>query len=473
MKKFLLLLVALVATSAAWAQDTYVVAGVSALCGSNWSATDANNQMTLQNDGTYVKTYANVAVGSYQFKVVKNGSEWIGDKTGQNVQFAVNTACDVNIYFNPSNNDITVAGNGVGEKTFEINKVIAVGNGSGNWLNGSSWDPAASVNEMTQVGDLVYEISYNDVPVGGDYQVKFAVNGSWDDNFGGSYAGNGVETDAVYNGGNIYVNVEKAGTVTLRLDLSNFDYASKSGAKFTITSPKSEEPFEPTYFIKHDWAGEGNWTWQEMTKVGEMTTEGVRYSVYSYEGIYGGTGCNINIAANDAGAQWFAEPELIGAPQVGDECSFRYSPELGQLAIINLNPEPVTTPSISKITIKGQEVALEAGKYNYNMTLTEDINETDVEVEVLHADENTGVEVSVRVVKPVMKSEEYRKVTVTLYQGEEFVEEYSILVTIDNTPTGINDINVNSAKVVKAIENGQVVILKGDKKFNVAGQAIK
>ncbi|MBQ0069487.1 MAG: hypothetical protein KBT09_07010 [Bacteroidales bacterium] len=368
MKKFLLLLVALVATSAAWAQDTYVVAGVSALCGSNWSATDANNQMTLQNDGTYVKTYANVAVGSYQFKVVKNGSEWIGDKNGQNVQFAVNTACDVNIYFNPSNNDITVAGNGVGEKTFEINKVIAVGNGSGNWLNGVSWDPASDTNKMTQVGDLVYEISYNDVPVGGDYQVKFAVNGSWDDNFGGTYAGNGVEGDAVYDGGNIYVNVEKAGTVTLRLDLSNFDYSSKSGAKMTITVPTVDEPVAEAYFLKHPWGG-GEWTWQPLTKDNN--------GVWSLVAAYGGNGCNWNTKASNDGSTWVAEPELVGEPEVGDACTFTFNPETGAIKIAK------------------------------------------------------------------------------------------------NIETGINDINVNAAKVYKTIENGQVIIVRGDARFNIMGQPVK
>ena len=368
MKKFLLLLVALVATSAAWAQDTYVVAGVSALCGSNWDATDTNNQMTLQNDGTYVKTYANVAVGSYQFKIVKNGSEWIGDKSSQNVQFAVNTACDVNIYFNPSNNDITVAGNGVVEKQFEVNKVVAVGNGSGNWLNGVNWDPTSDTNKMTQVGDLVYEISYNDVPVGGDYLVKFAVNGDWADNFGGTYAGNGIETDAAYDGGDINVEVEKAGTVTLRLDLSNFDYASKSGAKFTITSPKSEEPVEKAYFLKHPWGG-GEWTWLPLTKDNN--------GVWSLVAAYGGTGCNWNTKASDNGSTWVAEPELVDEPAVGDECTFSFNPETGAIKIAK------------------------------------------------------------------------------------------------NIETGINDINVNAAKVYKTIENGQVIIVRGDARFNIMGQPVR
>ena len=39
--------------------------------------------------------------------------------------------------------------------------------------------------------------------------------------------------------------------------------------------------------------------------------------------------------------------------------------------------------------------------------------------------------------------------------------------------TGINDINVETSKVVKTIENGQVVIVKDGVKYNVAGVCIK
>ncbi len=39
--------------------------------------------------------------------------------------------------------------------------------------------------------------------------------------------------------------------------------------------------------------------------------------------------------------------------------------------------------------------------------------------------------------------------------------------------TGINDLSVKAEKVYKTIENGQVVIVKGDARYNVAGQAIK
>ncbi|WP_407401349.1 hypothetical protein [Sodaliphilus sp.] len=54
-----------------------------------------------------------------------------------------------------------------------------------------------------------------------------------------------------------------------------------------------------------------------------------------------------------------------------------------------------------------------------------------------------------------------------IYGGSEI--EYVIKAPV----TGINDINVNAVKVVKTIENGQVVIVKDDVKYNVAGQVIK
>ncbi len=239
MKKIFTFLSAVLLAANVMAADTYVVAGVSALCGSNWNATDPNNAMTLQNlagQQVYVKTYMNVPVGdNYEFKVVKNGTEWFGDANGQNVKFNVTAAGMVIIGFEPTTKTIIVQGEGVNqENKFAVDKVCAVGDGNGNWLNGESWNPAADVNKMTEVSPLVYEVTYNDVPAG-TFKVKFALNGSWADNFGGEFDAFGKATAAHYNGGDIPFTLSETSNVKLTLDLSAFDITTTKGATFTIS----------------------------------------------------------------------------------------------------------------------------------------------------------------------------------------------------------------------------------------------
>lgn len=92
--------------------DTYVVAGVAGLCGSEWNATDEANKMT-ENNGVYSITYSNVAAGEYELKVVKNGGTWIGGADGNNVWFSVSEACDVTVTYSEADG-IVVTGDHVG-----------------------------------------------------------------------------------------------------------------------------------------------------------------------------------------------------------------------------------------------------------------------------------------------------------------------------------------------------------------------
>ena len=62
-----------ISASATNSSDKWYVAGVSGLCGSNWSNNDPNNLMTYQ-DGTHVKVYERVPAGTYEFKCVKNAN---------------------------------------------------------------------------------------------------------------------------------------------------------------------------------------------------------------------------------------------------------------------------------------------------------------------------------------------------------------------------------------------------------------
>ena len=249
------------AISVSAADTTYVVAGAEELCGVLWKGSPEDapaNVMTDNGDGTYTKVFTNVQPASgLTLKVVENGADgsqnWIGDATGNNITFNVTAASDVTVKFDSSTKEITVTGDGVQFVTnLDIDSINAVGNGDPEdaaWLNGAAWDPAA--NPMTEVSKKVYEITFKNVSKFNNYQVKFAANGKWTDSWGAAVENftpeSGVEFDAAYNGENLTVNVPyEFADVTLKLDLTNFDYATKLGAKATVTVTEVSTPAETT-----------------------------------------------------------------------------------------------------------------------------------------------------------------------------------------------------------------------------------
>ena len=449
MKKILLMLVALIATSfSAMAEDIYIVAGSGDLCGTSWDGTDLNNKMTDNGDGTYSKTFTNVAVmNGYQFKVAKNGEEWYGDEAGNNITFNVTTACDVTITFNTTTFKSTVTGTGVQAYVFNVEKVVAVGNGVGAWLNGANWDPNADANKMTQVADKVYEIAFDNVPVDEGYMVKFVTNGSWADNFGGFFEASGKESDAMYNSANITFNLEKAGTVKLRLDLSKFDYATRTGAKFVVTLPGSA-PAELTYFMKHPWGG-GEWTWRPMAKNTEkkfaMLDGDGEVAEYGWivNGKWGNNGVSINAKEDDTNSKWIAEPHTFSTPQLGEDCRFFYFPEIQDFVIVI--PE-----RWAKV-----ETSFDPAPGEYTGPLTDNNDE-------LLYDDAKGI---------VLTESTNLAAFVNFADGNTLTAVGKYVITM---PTGVNDITTTAnTKAQKVVENGQVLIIKDGKKYNLLGNQVK
>jgi hypothetical protein len=219
----------------------YIVAGSPAsVFGDEWNPVSQNNRMAKQDDGTYAITYNAVAPQeNIELKVVEQGGGdpiWHGNANGGNVVFNVTSECDVTITFDPATKEITVTGDGVEFATdFEYESVYVVGN---YWVNSVSWDPTAEVNKMAKVMDDVWEITYqvNANTLQDVNEFKFAIDGAWTHDFGGTFSGFNVETDAVYKGDNIKLDrSDIAGIkITVRLDLRNFDFATKEGAKFSI-----------------------------------------------------------------------------------------------------------------------------------------------------------------------------------------------------------------------------------------------
>ena len=469
MKKILLMLVALIATSfSAMAEDIYIVAGSEELCGTVWDGTDLNNKMTDNGDGTYSKTFTNVAVmNGYQFKVVKNGVEWYGDEADNNITFNVTTACDVTITFNTTTFKSTVTGTGVQAYVFNVEKVIAVGNGVGAWLNDAAWDPNADVNKMTEVADKVYEIAFDNVPVDEGYMVKFVTNGSWADNFGGFFEASGKESDAMYNSANITFNLEKAGTVKLRLDLSKFDYATRTGAKFVVTLPGSA-PAELTYFMKHPWGG-GEWTWKPMAKNTEkkfaMLDGDGEVAEYGWvvNGKWGDNGVSINAKEDDTNSKWIAEPHTFSTPQLGEDCRFFYFPEIQDFVIViperwakvetSFDPAPGEYTGPLTVRVKCQNIPCEISNITYVLNDNND--------ELLY-DDAKGI---------VLTESTNLAAFVNFADGSTLTAVGKYVITM---PTGVSDITTTATtNAQKVIENGQVLIIKDGKKYNLLGNQVK
>lgn len=214
------------------AGDTYVVAGSEKLCnGELWAATSDVNTMSANSDGTYSIIFYNIQPGNYEFKIVKNGSEWLGDPDnwGNNYAITVKKTCDVTITFDPYTGYAVAKGNGVGAAEAPEISVMSI---RGEGLSILDWNTGVA---MEKISDGVYEYTFHNLS-NVTLTIKFAANGNWEDyNFGGAFTSSGEKTGAVWSGENIVVPVTDAADVTVRLDVKDLDYTSKQGASFTIT----------------------------------------------------------------------------------------------------------------------------------------------------------------------------------------------------------------------------------------------
>jgi hypothetical protein len=192
-------------------------------------------------DYDYAITFADVAAGSYAFKVTDGTWDNSWGVDGGNYSITLATACDVTIYFNSTTTAIAV--DAAGLTTFVLETITAVGNGEEAWLNGASWDVANTSNDMTEVAPGIWEITYENVAAFDNYNVKFACNHAW-----APYNWNfdGVLDDQDHR--SLVVDVDGS-TVTLRLDVTGFDFTTGTGVvvpEFIVVAPEEPTTEAPT-----------------------------------------------------------------------------------------------------------------------------------------------------------------------------------------------------------------------------------
>ncbi len=222
----------------------YAVAGSGEICGSVWGTSDKNNKMTCE-DGIYTKEFPSAAPGKYELNVFYNSVE--GTKAmGESIKFALTKSSELTVTYDELTHEITVSADSIlFASDYTVNEMYIVGNGNGTWLNNSSWNPAYSENKMTEIADNVYSIEFSGISASKDLLFKFAANGSWAMNWGGVDenkdthsdfpAFSGHSFDAAFIGENIELEIaQDNSTVKFTLDLREFDYATKTGAKYLV-----------------------------------------------------------------------------------------------------------------------------------------------------------------------------------------------------------------------------------------------
>ena len=86
----------------------YTVAGTDALCGSGWNPGDTANQMFLDTDGLYKKTFKSVPAGTHECKVTSGtwDASW-GNAEGGNYTFTTDDVYNVTIIFNEETKELS------------------------------------------------------------------------------------------------------------------------------------------------------------------------------------------------------------------------------------------------------------------------------------------------------------------------------------------------------------------------------
>ncbi len=206
MKKIFTLIVMLAATLGIQAQDTWTVAGVSALCGDDtaWNAEATINDMTTADGGTtftLVKQNCKLKAGTtYTYKFVKNHADWYGNDETDPTD-------------NAPNYELKVEENGMYTVVFTFNTTTLLGSAEATktgdaefaadvWtlvgataLFGTSWDLENADNEMTTTDEVTYTLTKTGLVLeaGVSYQYKVAQNHSWDVAYGKDGGGDNNE----------------------------------------------------------------------------------------------------------------------------------------------------------------------------------------------------------------------------------------------------------------------------------------
>lgn len=193
----------------------WTIAGSSeALFGTDWDPTNADNDMTVQSDGTFKLELKNKELpkGTIQYKVAKD-HDWGTAYPSSNASFVIpeDGVYNVTFTFNETTHALNAEAVKTSDAVIEHTWTIAGGpDGAAANLDdalfGKTWDATLAVNDMTQTeGTTIWTLEKKNVQLtAGDYDFKVCADHEWSENYGDKTQADGnatftITTDGTYD----------------------------------------------------------------------------------------------------------------------------------------------------------------------------------------------------------------------------------------------------------------------------------
>ncbi|MBQ6724544.1 MAG: starch-binding protein [Paludibacteraceae bacterium] len=319
----------------------------------------------------------------------------------------------------------------------------------------------------------------------GDYVLKLTLDGTWAEGKARGYsnltapAAEGLSAD---KDDNICFKLTEAGIVKVIYFVAEEKETFKLEGKFYVA------PVEKKYYAKNNWDAGSEWYWKEMTKDDEDS--------YSLQAIFGGTGVNINTAESEAGQLWFEAKDIDAFLNVEDlpattleakdTVIFFFTPSEEMLAALVIGKYVPATPTLADgFYLVGTFNGVDAWNLS-DLTADKLFKATDVEgqysidVTLMDGDHFKAIKVEKDAIiqwYPDGTDNDYvvdasHAGQKTIYFRPSFWQDWNgHFYVAPNGGDAIN--NINATKAVKVLRDGQIMIIKGNKTFNVLGAEIR
>ena len=159
--------------------------------------------------------------------------------------------------------------------------------------NLNQWDESHSIS-MKEVSPAVYEVTIENKSYGvinGSVGFKFVKDNSWDNSWGFGTVSSGELHDAVYGGDYIKIDPgsdaeESKHNFIIRLDLTNWDWDTKTGATFTVTVAAATNKFffDPTTGMITGYNGTDTVV-VIPSKINGITVETIGHTAFRYSSV--------------------------------------------------------------------------------------------------------------------------------------------------------------------------------------------